>query len=346
MDGLGALRPPGRLSGLWTSGFPGGSGEPVGAEMRGRVTMLALGMVLLMGLALVLAPVDLGRAREYAAERPMEIGLALAAYTGAFVLRAASWRPLVGAPVSRWRLFSLLLGALFLNHAAPAKAGDLARMYALSRRGVPGEEAVVGVLVSRVVDLAGLLSVLGVAWTLAGADGWEGAIIPAGFVACVICVLILLPRLRLRLSKVLFHRFAGILRRAEKVRAALRGVSADVLLRAFVFAAPAWVLEAGILWVVGRGLGMELSAAEIVAATCFAVLVAAVPLTPGSLGTYEAGMVAILLAFGVPAETAFAAAVATHAIKFLYAFTAAPFAFVEGLAAVRKGGADEASLQV
>jgi len=85
-----------------------------------------------------------------------------------------------------------------------------------------------------------------------------------------------------------------------------------------------------------------------VAATCFAVLVAAVPLAPGGLGTYEAGMVAILLAFGVPAEPAFAAAVATHAIKLLYALAAAPFALAEGLAVVRKGKAkpDEASVEV
>ena len=314
--------------------------------MSGRVALLALGMAVLVGLALALAPVDLGKALGYAAERPLEIGLALAAYTGAFVLRTASWRPLVPAPIPRRRLFSLLMGSLFLNHAAPAKAGDLARMYAVSRRGVTGETAVVGVLVSRVVDLAGLLAALGVAWTLAGVGGWEGAVVPGGFVFCAILALVFLPRLRLKTPEALSGRFSDLFRRAAKVLAALRGVSPGVLVRSFAFAAPAWVLEAGILWAVGRALGTQLSAAEVVAATCFAVLVAAVPLTPGSLGTYEAGMVAILLAFGVPVETAFAAAVATHAVKFLYAFAAAPFAFWEGLAAVRKGGSDEAGLQV
>ncbi len=110
---------------------------------------------------------------------------------------------------------------------------------------------------------------------------------------------------------------------------------------------PAWVLEAGILFVVGRGLGLNLSMAEVVGATCFAVLVAAVPLTPGSLGTYEAGMVAALLAVGVPPEPALAA-VTTHAVKFLYALAAAPFALGEGVAAVRKREVrpDEAGLEV
>ncbi len=317
--------------------------------MRFRLALICVGLTVLLALALAVAPVDFVGALSYAADHPFGVALALVAYTGAFALRAASWRPLVAAPVSRMRLFTLLMGALFLNHAAPAKAGDFARMYAISRRGMSAEEAVVSVLVSRVVDLAGLLVVLGVALTLAGGYGWERAVLPALPIVGAIAALPALSRLRLRLPKALrgsSGRLAALALRAGRARAALRDHSPGVLLRSFAFAVPAWVLEAGILWAIGRGLEMGLSPAQVVAATCFAVLVAAVPLTPGSLGTYEAGMVAILLAFGASLESAFAAAVATHAMKFLYAFAAAPFAFGEGLAAVRKGGANEAGLQL
>ncbi|MEO2091450.1 MAG: lysylphosphatidylglycerol synthase domain-containing protein, partial [Gemmataceae bacterium] len=118
------------------------------------------------------------------------------------------------------------------------------------------------------------------------------------------------------------------------------------------WAAPAWLLEAGILLFAARGLGMEIGALAVVAASCFAVLVAAVPLTPGALGTYEAGMVFVLVAFGVSAETALAAAVLTHGVKFLYAFAAAPLAVLEGVSATQpheklrsgKVEPDEASL--
>jgi uncharacterized membrane protein YbhN (UPF0104 family) len=300
-------------------------------------------LAVLLALALALVPVDLRRALSYVVDHPLEMALALLAYTGAFALRAVSWRPLIGAQVPLTKLFTLLMGALFLNHAAPAKAGDLARAYAISRR-VSAERAVVSVVLGRLVDLAGLLAVLVMALILAGAGNWEDISLSVLAVVGVAFALFLFARLKL--PTFLDARFSFVFRYVGRVQTALRETRRTALLESFAFAAPAWVLEAGILLVVGWGLGLELSPAEVVAATCFAVLVAAVPLTPGSLGTYEAGMVAILFAFGVSAEPAFAAAVTTHAIKFVYAFTAAPFALSEGLAAARKGGSDEASVKV
>ena len=301
--------------------------------MRVRLVLVFVALAVLLALALALAPVDLRRALGYAAGHPFEVTLALLAYTGAFALRAVSWRPLVGARVPLAKLFALLMGALFLNHAAPAKAGDFARMYALSRGWVSTERAVVSVVLSRIVDLVGLLAVLVASWVLAGA-GAPGIPLPLLAIVGAAGALFLLARSKL--SDFLGARFGAIARYAGRVQEALRKTTWKTLLESFAFAAPAWVLEAGILWVVGQGLGLGLSLAQVVAATCFAVLVAAVPLTPGSLGTYEAGMVAVLLAFGVSAELAFATAVTTHAMKFLYALAAAPFALSEGLAAFRK----------
>jgi uncharacterized membrane protein YbhN (UPF0104 family) len=314
--------------------------------LRTRLILVFVGLAVLLALALALAPVDLGRASSYAASHPFEVALALVAYTGSFALRAMSWRPLVGARVPLAKLFTLLMGALFLNHAAPAKAGDLARMYTLSRGWVPAEWAVVSVVLGRLVDLVGLLAVLVASWTLVGAGGWEKV---SPFVLAVIGAALALFLLTCsKLPAFLEARFGTIAWYVGRMQAALRKSTWTALLESFAFAVPAWVLEAGILWVVGRGLGLGLSPAQVVAATCFAVLVAAVPLTPGSLGTYEAGMVAILLVFGVPAELAFAAAVTTHAMKFLYALAAAPFAFGEGLAVIRKGEVkhDEAGVEV
>ena len=80
--------------------------------MRTRLVLVSVGLVVLLALALALAPVDLGRAFGYAAINPFGAAMALLAYTGAFALRATSWRPLVGERVPFARLFSLLMGAL------------------------------------------------------------------------------------------------------------------------------------------------------------------------------------------------------------------------------------------
>ena len=300
--------------------------------MRARLTLAFIGLAALLVLAFLLAPVDLRQVLGYAANNPFGMVLALLAYTGAFVLRAFSWRRLLWERVPLRGLFALIMGALFLNHVAPAKAGDIARMYALAKRGVAGERAVASVVLGRLVDLVGLLLVLTASLAFAGGAGrWETVGYAALVVLGMIVALLVLSRLNLS------ARFGAVGRQMDRLRGALRETMPSALLRSLAFATPAWVLEAGILSYVGRGLGLELSPAQVLAATCFAILVSAVPLAPSALGTYEAGMVAILVLFGVPADLAFAAAVSTHAIKFLYALAAAPFALREGLAAIRKG---------
>lgn len=300
--------------------------------MRRRAVFVAAGMISLLGVALFFAPESLRDAARYAGDHPVGLVAAFGAYTAAFVLRAAAWRWLLPREsVSPAKLFSLIMGALFLNHAAPAKAGDFARMYALARQGVAAGRAVASVLASRACDLAGLVAVFAVAWTVAGAGGWGRVALPALIVVGCVAALPVLVRVRLP------ARLGSVGRYAARLQSAMRETGWRAFAGAFAFAAPAWVFEAGILFFVARGIGLELSLAGIVAASCFAVLAAAVPLTPGSVGTYEAGMVLVLVALGVPAETAFAAAVLTHAVKFLYAFAAAPFAVREGIASTRPG---------
>ncbi|HVF00895.1 MAG TPA: lysylphosphatidylglycerol synthase transmembrane domain-containing protein [Rubrobacteraceae bacterium] len=266
--------------------------------MRARLTLAFVGLAALLVLAFLLAPVDFRQVLGYAANNPFGMVLALLAYTGAFVLRAFSWRRLLWERVPLRGLFALIMGALFLNHIAPAKAGDIARMYALAKRGVAGERAVASVVLGRLVDLVGLLVVLTASLAFAGAGRWE----TVGYAALVVLGMIVALLVLFRLN--LFARFGDVGRQVDRLRGALRETTPSALLRSLAFAIPAWVLEAGILSYVGRGLGLELSPAQVLAATCFAILVSAVPLAPSALGTYEAGMVAILVLFGVPANLA------------------------------------------
>lgn len=294
-----------------------------------RAVLILMGLAALVCVSLLLDAEYLQRALIYVAENPLALTAAFGAYTGAFALRALAWRPLIPHPIPRLRLLSLLLAALFLNHVAPGKAGDFARMYGIAKRGVSGGEAAAGVVLARLADLVGLVVVLAGAWALTGGAEWGPVAAPAAAIAAMGLALWSLARLR-RLPKL-----GPLTKPVAKLQAALRATRPRALAAAFLWATPAWVLEAGVVIFVARALGLDLSLTGAVVATCFAALFQVLPLTPGGLGTYEAGMVFALVALGVPAEPAFAAAVASHALKFLYSFAAAPFAAYEGLAATQ-----------
>jgi uncharacterized membrane protein YbhN (UPF0104 family) len=314
--------------------------------LRTRAAVILLGLAALLSTSLFLDAASLREALRYAAEHPLGLLAAFGAYTGAFVLRTFAWRPLVPRRIPPSRLFSLLLAALFLNHVAPAKAGDFARMYGLAKQGVEGGRSAAGVILARLADLVGLLVVLAGAWALAGGAEWGSLIAPAVVVTAAALALWALVRVRT------LPPLGRLTEPVAKLRSALRETSPGALCVVFLWAAPAWVLEAGILLFLVRGVGLDLGLAAAVAATCFAVLVTAVPLTPGGLGTYEAGMVFVLVSLGVPAGPAFAAAVISHATKYLYALAAAPFAAREGVSAIvtrsssGKVETDEAGLEV
>jgi hypothetical protein len=147
--------------------------------LRARVAVILAGLAALVSASLFLDAAPLRDALLYAAEHPLGLLAAFGAYTAAFVLRAFAWRPFVPRRVPSSRLFALLLAALFLNHVAPAKAGDFARMYGLGKQGVEGGRAAASVILARLADLVGLLVVLAGAWALAGGARWGALISPA-----------------------------------------------------------------------------------------------------------------------------------------------------------------------
>jgi uncharacterized protein (TIRG00374 family) len=316
-----------------------------------RLAILISGFALLIALALFFAPDGMGRVWGYAASHPLAGALALLSYVGAFFLRALSWRPVAfGVPLAR--LMSLLFAALFVNHAVPAKAGDVARMYGISRCNVPAGRAVSGVILTRVADFAGLLLVLALAWAIAGGTQLRQAALPAALVLLLAAGLWAFTRLRLpvAVSNPLLRRVINAVR---TVRDSFRQTTPRQVTVVLLWATPAWVLEVPMVLFALAAVGVEVSFAQAAVATCFAVLVGGVPVTPGSLGTYEAGMVFALAAFGFPAGVAFAGAVASHALKFVFAMAASPFALYEGAAVTRareqqKGGKepDEAGIGV
>lgn len=84
----------------------------------------------------------------------------------------------------------------------------------------------------------------------------------------------------------------------------------------------AWLAEAVVVWRVAHWFDIGLAPRDAMVVLAAAVVVQAVAVTPGGVGTYEAAGSAALIATGVAAPTAVALIVVLHGVKTLYSLIA------------------------
>ncbi len=282
-----------------------------------RLGALALGVG---AVAAVLATTDARRVLEVASRvGPLPV-LALAVlYLPTWWIRGLRWRAMaadLGDDIPwRWAVAASTAGNL-LNIVLPAKTGDLLWANAArARLGIPFLRAATGVLAGRVVDL-GVLLALG----LAGAALVPG--LPRGvrIGAAAGAGLAVLAWWPLRLVLERLARRTASPRPATRALAVLAGPAARMAAapgasRHLASTAALWLLEAAVAW--GIALAMELPVGY--PAALLAVMVAnlskIVPITPASLGTYEAAGAAVLAATGLPYAEGVALCLVEHGLK-------------------------------
>ncbi|MBI3977695.1 MAG: flippase-like domain-containing protein [Chloroflexi bacterium] len=292
---------------------------------------LTLGLLILLGWAL--AGLDDGGRLIAAArglwQQPGLLILFLLTYTAAFGLRAAAWQMLIPAGPGPARLFAILQIALLANHLFPTKAGEIIRIGLLARRGVPSGTAVGSTTLARLLDFAALCLIALVLGPLAGGrlDLLLGSLavpISAIGLGAFACYLLASGRLSPLWSR-LPDRPARL---AHDVQTALGATPSRRLVAAFGVVLLSWLLEAGALWSTARAAGVPLSFAVAAATTAFTIAFQAFQVTPGGLGLYEATLTGGLALYGVDPTVGLALAVATHALKFAYAYLAGLIALV------------------
>jgi len=229
---------------------------------------------------------------------PVGLGGALGCYALAFALRALAWRrTLPGLRLGQ--SWAALHVSLLGNHVLPLRLGEALRVTSVLRRtALPVRPVLVSAVTLRAADLAAvvLLAVVGVPTLLprlAGGWAWAGSA-----VALLVLVAGLLWTVRL-----------------GRGGAAIRVPSAGVGLAVVA----AWLLESAVVWEIARAAGHPLDLREALAVTAVTIVVQAVAVTPGGFGSYEAAATAAMVALGVPAGSAFAIALTTHAVKTAYA---------------------------
>lgn len=205
----------------------------------------------------------------------------------------------------------------FLNMLLPAKLGEAAKM-ALLCRAMPGGLARVTEIVfwERFADLNVLLLLALLSGALLGSSALAAplALLVAGVWGAVLVLKFWGGLVERLLGFLPWPRLAGYL---LGVSHALRErLSLGFSLGLGLLTAPLWLGAVAVHWLMlGWVFGMDLGFAQVLAVSVVGLAGMAAPAMPGSVGIYEAALMAALTTFGQQPEESLAAALLLHAVQ-------------------------------
>jgi uncharacterized protein (TIRG00374 family) len=256
---------------------------------------------------------------------------AMAAFAAQTVMRAMRWRSLFAPQRRPGRgpiLAAMMIGYLF-NNILPARAGEAARVVALTQRtGTPAAEIVGTVVVERAYDVLSILIIFFCASPWLPHESWFGtAELLAGLAAVVlggvIWVLAVHGDRPLRVIVRPLGRLPGLsVERVEREAATLaEGLSGlrehRVALQALLWSVGAWMTSALWAWLVllafepSRGFGAGVLVTVVIGLSMI------IPSPPAAVGVFEAAGVLALHAYGVSQSAALPYALVLHVSNFV-----------------------------
>jgi glycosyltransferase 2 family protein len=226
--------------------------------------------------------------------------------------KALSWRVML-APryhVSTARLMRYTIAAFAGSVIAPARAGEVLRLWALKRRdGVPVADAAAVAVAEKLLDgVTILMMVAPIPWLLPGLPAWVGtALLACAGVAIVAFVAVFVAVGRIKDS----HRswLARFVAGMHVVRSPGRLVAAMASL--FLV----WFADLGAVLLVSHAVGITMSLPAGLLVLFALNLTIAIPSTPAQVGALEVGILAAMRLLHVPDEPALAFALLYHALQ-------------------------------
>lgn len=292
--------------------------------------------------------------------------LSAAAATFIFPLRARRWRPIlepIEPDIPFSRLWSATAIGMMINNVVPARAGEFARAYALSRSTptVPFPAAFASLAVDRLFDAVVVFGLMfGAMLDPAFPHGVEFggrpiaqyAIIGVAIIVVVLVAmygLILFPERVLSLYELVARRL--IPRLEARGRDALLGLAngLSVLRTPRHFAAVLWwtilhwVANALAFWLAFRAVGITAPFSAALFLQGIIAVGVAVPQAPGFFGAFEGFGKVGLGIYGVPADQAITWAIGFHFLSYVPITLIGAWYFVRaGLSMGDLGGAERA----
>lgn len=275
-----------------------------------------------------------------------------------FPLRAARWRPILGPSVdgvpfaALWRATAI---GMMVNNVVPARAGEVARAFALTREAprVPFSAALASLAVDRLFDAVVVFLLTGVAVldpafpggrALSAATGGAslsrltiGAIVLIVGLLIALYIPVLFPGRLADLYAALARRVAPDTetRGRELVMSFATGLgvlrSPGRCAATFAWALALWYTNALSFWIGFRAAGITVPFSASLFLQGIIALGVAVPQAPGYFGVFEAVAKPGLAIYGVPPAQAVGWAIGFHVLTFL------PITIIGAWYAVRLG---------
>lgn len=260
--------------------------------------------------------------------------LAVAIVTVTFLLRALRWRVLL-APIHpgtglRSRFAAVNIGFM-ANNLLPARVGEFARAYALSRlEPIPASGAFASLVVERFLDGLAIVFFMLVAIAAPGfptellSGGSElggiiqGVMVILGVLLIFMLVLLLFPRKVVsageQIARFLPHGVGRLV--VDALEAFLDGLrvfqSPRLLALAIFWSLLVWAWQSLGFWVGFKAFGIPVGYDAALFVNATVAFLVGIPAAPGFFGTFHAGARVGLAAYGVPAAPTLAFAVGFH----------------------------------
>lgn len=259
--------------------------------------------------------------------------------TAIFGLRARRWQTIlepVAPRVSMGPLWRATAIGMMVNNVVPARAGEIARAYALTREApVPFPTALASLVVDRLFDAIVLLLLaaaalldpaLSTSEMLAGrplSSFATGAGIVVFALSIALYALVFFPSRLLKLFELFARRISPQAeeRGREMLETFIRGLSVlrspGRFVAVFGWTLAHWLLNALGFWLAFRAVGITAPMSAALLLQAFIALGTAVPALPGFFGVFEYMSVQGLAVYGVSQQHAATWAIGFHLFSFI-----------------------------
>jgi len=283
------------------------------------------------------SPADVWRELSHANPWYFAIGTVLA--TTIFPLRARRWQTILDPVYPKvplgalWR--STAVG-MMINNVVPARAGEIARAYALTKETeIPFSASIASLAVDRVFDAIVLLVLAFAALfdpafphgvRIAGQSVTEwaaGGFVLVGTLLAVLYALVFFPRQLIRLFELFARRLSPSIE--EKGRLALLAFSEGLsVLRSpghfaavFLWTVVHWLTNALGWWISMKAVGIQVPFSATLLLQALVALGVAVPAAPGFFGLFEKVAIMGLAIYSVTQGMATSWAIGFHILSFI-----------------------------